>query len=126
MKAYVLANAVLYFLFAVWCTIRPDATATSLGFISRNAGGYSEYLVIYGGLQLGLAGFFLWTSRSEHLLPAGLMLALAMYVPIVIFRTVTVIRWWPVPTVTAATAALEIALLVWGLIVFANQRGLKP
>lgn len=116
MRAYLLANAALYALFAVWCTIKPASTATSLGYLTRNAAGESEYLVIYGGLQFGLAAFFWWTARETSTYATGLVFALCLYAPIVVYRVITVIKGWPIPGLTLSVAALEIGLLVWGLL----------
>jgi len=122
MKAYLLTNAALYAVFAVWCTIGANRTATSLGYVTRNSGGQGEYLVIYGGLQFGLAAFFWWSTRNAQHLYAGLMLALALYVPIVAYRLATILKYWPVPSLTLGVAALEVALLAWGVLVL-NQQG---
>lgn len=121
-SAYLYLNALLYLLFAVWCTVAPAKTSASLGYQSLSAGGHSEYLVLYGGLQLGLAiGFFL-AARNPEWTRAGIAFSLALYAPIVLFRLVTVIRYWPVATLTIATGVLE-ALLLLGAIWLYLSRG---
>lgn len=55
---YFWVNALLYCLFALWCTFRKEQTSLASCFTGINNSGWSEYLVIYGGLQLGLAAFF--------------------------------------------------------------------
>ena len=57
MKIFLLVNAVLYFALAVLCTVRHLQTSRGSGYVQLDAAGHSEYLVIYGGLQLGLALF---------------------------------------------------------------------
>jgi len=59
MSIYLYANAKLYPLFANRCTLTPYSTAGNLGYIALSNAGRSEHLVIYGGLQLGLAIAFL-------------------------------------------------------------------
>ena len=44
---------VVYSLLGVWCTILPYKTAASLGF-NFTGSGIVEYVVVYGGLELGL------------------------------------------------------------------------
>lgn len=51
--AYFALNALLYAVFAVWCAVKLDATATNLGYTALSNSGRSEYLTIYGGLQWG-------------------------------------------------------------------------
>jgi len=104
-------NALLYAVFAAWCTLAPRRTAEAMGYTSVSSSGQSEYLVVYGGLQLGLAMFFLICARSGEL-RLGLLLALALYVPIVAYRLVTLARFWPVGGTTLVVAALEVTLLL--------------
>lgn len=120
--AYLNFNAVLYAVFAAWCTLAPHRTAAALGLATTNAGGRSEYLVVYGGLQLGLALFFLYCARLPE--PrTGLVFALALYVPLVAYRLVTLARFWPVGPTTLAVAALEAALLAIAAILWLAREG---
>lgn len=118
--AYLYLNAVLYLLFAIWCSVAPSATAHGVGYGTLSSGGRSEYLVLYGGLQLGLALIFWMLARDVTLQRLGVVLALAIYVPIVVYRLTTMIAFWPVAGVTVATACLEIALLLGAVIVYAG------
>jgi hypothetical protein len=108
---YFYLNAVLYLGLAVWCTLSPRATAAAVGFLQLNSSGESEYRVIYGGLQLGLAICFFFLARRSELWQLGVLFALALYGPIVAYRLVTVLAFWPVSAVTLATAGLEIVML---------------
>ena len=110
--AYLYLNALLYAVFGIWCTARPEQTARSLGYATLDRAGQSEYLVVYGGLQLGLAvAFFVFaTNPATH--RTGLLFALAIYTGIVVYRGVTLWMYGPVPALTWMVAALELALLV--------------
>ena len=83
---YLYINAALYLLFAVWCTVASDSTSTNLGYRVLSAGGRSEYLVIYGGLQLGLAVMFWLLARDSQYQRLGILISAAIYVPIVLYR----------------------------------------
>jgi hypothetical protein len=113
--AYLYLNALLYLLFAVWCSFAPQQTAASLGYESLTSGGRSEYLVVYGGLQVGLAVTFWLLARNSDWHRAGVVVALSLYAPIVLYRSVTVARHWPVGGLTLATAGLEAVLLLGAL-----------
>jgi hypothetical protein len=118
--AYLYLNAVLYLGFAAWCTFQPSATSAKLGYHTLSSGGRSEYLVIYGGLQLGLAAMFWLMARDPTLNHTGVLLAVLLYLPIVVYRAITVARQWPVTSVTIATGGLEVALLVAGSWIYAK------
>ena len=123
MAIYLYVNAGLYALFAGLCTLNARGTATSLGYLTLSSGGRSEYLVIYGGLQFGLAIFFALLASRPSMHAVGLMFALSLYLPIVIYRLVTVVAFRPVPLLTMAVAALESVLLVIGAVLWMRTRG---
>ena len=110
---YFWVNALLYCLFALWCTFQKEQTSLASGFTGINNSGWSEYLVVYGGLQLGLAAFFLYLALNSELNKAGLIFSLFLYLPIVVYRVVSIYKYWPVSPTTLAIAGMEIALLIW-------------
>ena len=118
---YLYVNAGLYLLFAVWCTVAAPTTAVNLGYKTLSAGGRSEYLVIYGGLQVGLALIFFLLARNPAYLRLGITLSVALYAPIVLYRAVTVAMNWPVAGLTLATGALELVLLIAALILLGQS-----
>ena len=114
---YLWINAILYAALAAWCTLMPKQTSQAIGFVELSASGRSEYAVIYGGMQFGFAFLFAWTALSgNHRF--GLMLALALYVPIVLFRLVSLAKLWPVSSVTVMTAVLEVVLLAAAILLW--------
>lgn len=121
-NAYLYLNAALYALLAFWCTLMPSQTAAAVGFQVLDKSGQSEYLVIYGGLQLGMAflfAYFAWTGQPRN----GLVVALAFYVPIVVYRFFTLLKLWPVAPTTTALAVLEWLLLIAGIVLWRRLRG---
>jgi hypothetical protein len=116
--SYLYLNAVLYVVFAVWCTVAPASTARNIGYTSLSNGGHSEYLVIYGGLQLGLAVIFWLLARDASTWRLGLLISIGLYAPIVLYRVVTVVRFWPVAALTVGTGVLELSLLAAALAIF--------
>lgn len=118
-------NAVLYAVFAAWCTFKPGSTAASMGYARLEPSGRSEYLVVYGGLQLGLAAVFAYCARTGEL-RVGLLLALALYVPIVAYRLVTVARFRPVGATTRWVAGLEAALLAASVALWLAEPAARP
>ena len=119
---YLWLNAALYAGFALWCTLRHEETARAVGFALPGPAGHSEYLVVYGGLQLGLAMFYAWLACQPGLHRTGLVFSLMLYAPIVAYRIATLFLHGPVGTLTKAVAALEIALLVAALLLYLRLR----
>lgn len=122
LKFYLYFNAMLYAMLAAWCTLMPAETAAAVGFQVLDRSGQSEYLVIYGGLQLGMAFLFAYFARTGQ--PRnGLVLSLAFYVPIVAYRAFTLAQLWPVGPTTIALAVFEWLLLGTAICLWARQHG---
>ncbi len=120
---YLWTNAVLYALLALWCTLMPANTSQSIGFIALSNSGQSEYAVIYGGMQFGFAFLFGWAALSgNHRF--GLIFSLAIYVPILLFRIISVARYWPVSATTLATGVLEVILTSAAILLWFSSRTL--
>lgn len=117
-KTYLLANAALYALFVLWCTLGKAHTARASGYETLSRDGWVEYLVIYGGLQLGLAAFYAYTALNPQYHRIALIFSLFIYAAIVIYRLGAMTAYWPVSRVTLGVAALEIGLLIWAILVF--------
>ena len=124
MKMYL--NAVLYLGFALWCTVASKTTSASLGYVGLSAGGRSEYLAIYGGLQLGLAAMFYLCARDPAFLKLGMTIAIGLYAPIVVYRAITVARFWPVTPLTVMTGVLEAVLLISALVIWKAPMWASP
>jgi hypothetical protein len=114
-QIYLYTNALLYAAFSIWCTLAPEKTAINLGFLTRTPGGISEYLSVYGGLQIGLAVMFWLLGRTSDFQRLGILISIGLYGPIVLYRIATVTRHWPVSQTTVATGCLEVALLIWAI-----------
>jgi hypothetical protein len=112
---YLWLNALIYVLFAGWCAISPGKTASAIGYAQLDPSGRSEYLVVYGGLQLGIGLFFAYCAYASQQ-RWGMLLALLIYVPIVLFRVATVWHEWPVSPTTLAVGAMELLLLIGALL----------
>ena len=119
-RTYLYVNAALYLIFAIWCTISMVSTSRNLGYESLSANGRSEYLVIYGGLQLGLAITFWMLASNSSLHRFGILLSLAIYAPIVLYRWITVVKFGA-SGMTLGIACLESVLLLAAIGLRANQ-----
>lgn len=117
--AYLWFNAVLYVFLGVWCTIRVDGTAQSIGYALTNGSARSEYLTVYGGLELGMAAFFALCALRPELRVAGLWFGALSYGGIALYRAATVatvagVGWFPRAMLPLESALfLAAALLLW-------------
>jgi hypothetical protein len=115
---YLYANAAIYAIFALWCAFRLDGTSAKLGYTALSNSGRSEYFTVYGGLQWGLALIFLYTAMRPELQRPGIVIAIALYAPIVLHRVISLVRFGPVESLTKMVAGLEIAMLAIALVLW--------
>jgi hypothetical protein len=101
LRSYLYLNTLLYAGLAVWCTVDYLKTSRGSGYVELDQSGRSEYLVIYGGLQLGLALFYFYLGRYPAAVGrVGIIFSLVLYAPIVLYRVATIIRFSPVSAIT--------------------------
>ena len=118
-RFYLYFNAALYLVLGLWCTLAPSQTAHLLGYEALSAGGASEYLVIYGGMELGFAAFFFFCAQRGQQL--GIVFSLCIYTPVVLWRWPSMAAHWPVSATTLATAVFEVILLLAAIILWRRR-----
>ncbi|MFT7535558.1 MAG: hypothetical protein ACI85K_001511 [Hyphomicrobiaceae bacterium] len=118
-KAFLIVNGVLYLALAVWCTVLPTKTSEAIGYSLANNSARSEYIVVYGGLELAMGAFFLLCAFQPGMLGAGLWFALLTYGCLMLFRWATIFTLSDLSTFIYAMVAVETTMtalsawLVW-------------
>lgn len=113
---YLWINAALYVVIAVICLLRPTATAAQVGFGALTRGGLSEFITVYGGMELGLAAFFAVCAWHGDWQKIGVVLAICIYVPIAACRVITLMTTdashanWMLFSLEATLAVLAVVL----------------
>lgn len=108
--AYLMVNAVMYIGLGAWCTLLPDKTSAAIGFGLASPSGRSEYLTVYGGLEIGLGVFFLIAALDPPLRPAAILLALVTYGCLAVFRLGTLLTLDGVGRFPVAMFAIELPM----------------
>jgi len=104
----------IYVLLAIWCAALPDKTSRSLGYTLEPGAGQSEYLTIYGGLQLGLGLMFIWPAVRAADTRTVLILCVMLHASLVVFRSLSLLRYTGFSTMTFIVAAAEWLILLAG------------
>ena len=103
---------VAYIILAAWCSLSPGKTSNAVGFTLQSGSGQSEFLTVYGGLQLALGIAFLWPLYRPTEVDFPLFLCLLIHASLVAFRTVSFMLYKDIPTTTYALAATEWIILI--------------
>jgi hypothetical protein len=113
----------VYFGLAVWCSLSPAITSDKVGFELKPGSGQSEFLVVYGGLELALSLiFFLPLVRSEYL-ASSLLACVLIHGCLVAFRTVSFFLFTDLSSMTYRLAVGEWAILILGVVCLVSTRG---
>lgn len=115
-KIFLIVNGVLYVALAAWCTLLPMKTSSAIGFGLPNSSAKSEYLVVYGGLELAMGAFFLLCAFKANMLEAGLWFALLTYGCLMVYRWSTIFGLKDLSSFIYTMVAVETlmtALSVW-------------
>ncbi len=112
-KTYLLVNAALYAIFAIWCTLLPTKTASFLGLGLPSASGRSEYITVYGGLEFGVAAFLALAALRPGLQHAGILFCVCFYSGLVLWRAGTFLA---IPGIGKATIGFAVSELILGIL----------
>lgn len=88
MRFFLTLIGIIYVLFAIWCAVAPDATSQAVGFIVKPGSGQSEFLTVYGGLELALGIVFLWPLYQKEVTRFSLYVCMIVHGCLVLFRTI--------------------------------------
>lgn len=111
-KTFLIVNGVLYIGLALWCTLLPMKTSGAIGFELPNSSAKSEYLVVYGGLELAMGAFFLLCAFKANMLEAGLWFALLTYGCLMLYRWGTIFALKDLSSFIYTMVAVETAMTV--------------
>ena len=81
---------ILYFGLGIWCTVLPVQAATSLGFSFFDTG-IVEYVVVYGGLEVGLGLPMMYAAFRRKLFPGIYFITTFFSLCLAIFRLVMIL-----------------------------------
>lgn len=111
-KIFLAILGLAYLGLACWCILKPDDTARAIGFQLAPGSGQSEYLTVYGGLQIGLGLAFLLPWIFPSCLTPTLLFACLIHAAIVVCRVASFLTFADIQPTTFYLAGLELVILV--------------
>lgn len=107
----------IYLALGVWCAVAPAKTSEAVGFSLRPGAGDSEFLTVYGGMEVALGLMFLWplvSAGDGRLVLGGCAL---IHGCLVLFRTAGFFLYADIPMMTFYFAASEWIVLLLAAVV---------
>ncbi len=114
-KIFLAITGTLYLLLAIWCSISPKVTSEKVGFELMRGSGQSEFLVVYGGLEFGLALLFLLPILRAEYLQSSMLACVLIHGSLVAFRTCSFFLFSEISPMTYSLAVGEWLIFLSGL-----------
>lgn len=122
-KLFLTAVGILYVILSMWCSFSPEVTSQKVGFERIGDTGKSEFLTVYGGLEFGMALVFLLPWLGQTFLHPALWACLLIHASLVVFRTISLLLFPNVSTMTYQLAAGEWLILLLSILCLWLARG---
>lgn len=124
-KTYLIATALIYAALAIWCSLQPNITSAKVGFSLEGDTGRSEFLTVYGGLEMGLALILLACVFRPEFTTAGVVGCVLIHGSLVAFRSVSLVLYPAVESLTWRLAIGEWVIFLAGLAILWMTRSGK-
>ena len=120
-NAFLILNGIMYLGLGIWCTVSPDGTSKAIGFGLTNTSARSEYIVVYGGLEIGIGLFCLICAFRHQCVEAGLWFLALTFTALMAFRWVTILRFEDLSRFVYTMVAIETPMAVIAILLLIRQ-----
>lgn len=86
-RIFLYVLAILYIGLGVWCAVAPVTTSKKVGLDRVGEAGCSEFMTVYGGLEVGMGILFALLAWRPESVSYGILACVATHGGIVAFRT---------------------------------------
>lgn len=117
-RTYLAVVGLLYVALGLWCAFAPNETSQKVGFLLQGDSGKSEFMTVYGGLELGLGIAFLWPLLQSDATRWSLLFCLIVHGSLVVMRSVSLTFHRDFGSFVGKLAIGEWIILLTGLVVW--------
>jgi|TARA_R110002096_G_scaffold417745_2_gene621510 hypothetical protein len=121
-RIFLAMTGLIYLLLALWCSLDPVSTSRSVGFSLQAGSGQSEFLVVYGGLELALGLIFLWPLWQKEVTRFALVVCVIVHGCLVLFRSIGFFVFTGIGSTTYSLAVGEWLIFLISLGFYLVQR----
>lgn len=113
-KIYLGIVGALYVYLGGLCSIKMEETAEKVGFILISGKGQSEFMTVYGGLEIAMGIFFLLPLFFKEHTKSALLFAVILHLGLVVFRSIAFMKFSDIAPFTYQLAIGEWIIFVAG------------
>lgn len=114
-RPFLIILGVTYVGLGIWCAVAPVEASKAVGFLLQPGQGQSEFLTVYGGLDVALGLLFLRPLYRRDGVRFSLWACLVVHACLVAFRTAGFFLYEELGTNTYALAATEWVIFLGAL-----------
>lgn len=111
-RVFLTLTGLLYIGLGIWCAVDPAATSRKVGLQRQPGSGESEFLTVYGGLELGLGLMFLLPLVMPAWERGALAACVLIHAAVVAFRTAGFFLFTGIGPFTVRLAVAEWIILL--------------
>lgn len=111
----------LYIVSSLWCVLQMDMVTAYLGFQLLNNVAQSEFITVYGGMQMGIGLAMLLTSLRSDYMEAGLFFSMVFSLFLAFYRLVSFFMF-DMPSSVLPLLVLECAIAMVLCIAMSRMR----
>lgn len=108
----------MYLALGIWCALSPEKTSAVVGFELIGGAGKSEFLTVYGGLEIGMGMTFLLPFWGERFLAYTLLVCVLIHANLVVFRTISFVCYGDIGSGTYKLAIGEWIIFITGIMLY--------
>jgi hypothetical protein len=108
----------LYVILGIGCIVAPTTASRKVGFELVGGAGRSEFIVVYGGLEIALGIFFLVCGWEPQFQRAGILLALLSSACLALARAATLLFVPDLPRITYTLFTVEVLMTAVAALAF--------
>lgn len=117
-RVYLAIVGLIYLALGLWCAFSPTETSQKVGFLLQGDSGKSEFMTVYGGLEIGLGIAFLWPLIHSDATRWSLVFCLIIHSGLVALRTISLLIHRDYGSFVLKLAVGEWLILLAGLVVW--------
>lgn len=125
-RLFLAAVGITYLYLAAWCSLKPGETSQLVGFDLKPGSGQSEFLAVYGGLELGLACVLLLPLIRPKQVESSLLVCLIVHACLVLFRSVSFFLYRDIQAMTYKLAVGEWIIFLGAVGLTCRQKKSTP
>lgn len=122
-RVFLAFSGVIYSLLGLWCSFNHRSVSGQMGYALPNPTAEAEFIVVYGGLEIGIGLFLLLSACQAPLQKAALYFVAILHSSLVLARLSTIVAFSGYDSVIYNLLAVEAFLALVAIVLVVKAKG---